>query len=241
MAREQSKSFYFNKETWITSKTIAPPLSTDFQEITYLPQCSPASAIAHGLKHSFATAICYFAPSLVRALQQTLSQSSSSYCCSFASHVDPWTASHLAAARKHAVSCKHAPVGINTASQKGMYIAVQGQKARFSSRVPFSRQTWSSQPCCSTVYLTKDLVIHLCKRGSGQQEHLIKHGVQSGPHKRAGSQILWIQATGQREPTMHCGHGEALRLQSTVLLQMKTPAWQNTVLSFVTEQDNLLS
>lgn len=43
-----------SKETWMTSKKITPPLSTDFQEIIYLPLSSPASSISHNLNHTSA-------------------------------------------------------------------------------------------------------------------------------------------------------------------------------------------
>ena len=96
--------------------------------------------------------------------------------------------------------CKHTPVGIKAASQKGY---VYSRKQDFPHVHHFQGKHGALSHVVSTVYLARDLAIHLCKRSIGQPEHLIKHVRTLLRSKRAGSQILWMQATGQREPTPH--------------------------------------
>lgn len=191
--------------------------------------------------NSFATPICYFAPSLVKALQQTLSQSSSSYCCSFASHLDPWTASHLAAARKHSVVQACCRRDKHNISERYVYSSARAESKIFFMCTIFKRNT----------ELSAMLFRCLLSKGSRypfvQERRWPTRASDKAWSAVRSSQESWVPDSldsGYWAARAHhalSGHGEALRLQSTVLLQMKTPAWQNTVLSFVTEQDNLLS
>lgn len=133
-------------------------LCPDFQEIMYLPQSSPALCCRTWLETQlYHTNPCYFAPGLVRVIEQTIFLLGNHLAITVRLQVIWIPELHCTLLLLGNARCcaSTLPLGTKAASRKGTYAAVQPQNARVSSHAPMSRQAWSSQPCCSHSLLSK--------------------------------------------------------------------------------------